>query len=100
MIGLSLDPELDQLMDVDSGWVRTGKSSLNGADTQITTRHPIGTGDSTVTCTPYSDDHGGGGHHREVVMSTGVVVWCTPASCMASNSAWKTKTGQILPVSA
>ena len=34
-----------------------------------------------------------------VVRSTGVVVWCTPASWMASNSAWKTKTGQILPVS-
>jgi hypothetical protein len=41
------------------------RKGLNGADAQITTRDPIGNGDSTVACTPYSDDQGGGGHHRE-----------------------------------
>ena len=51
-IDLEQRPELDQLIDVDSGLGPYPKSSLNAADTQTTTRHPIGAGDSTVTCTP------------------------------------------------
>lgn len=39
-IDLEQGPELDQLINIDNGWVHTRKLSLTATDTQTKTRRP------------------------------------------------------------